>query len=246
MNRSLLIGFLIVASVSAGCARASVSAGTPPSTVASSQSPSPFFNVGNAMYCGSETDPRLPKPSACISRARGNFDGADSNEEFVVYAVPCPGCSPKQGPEWRWRLYRAGKLLIDSSLSAVLPVFEPAVLSASDVNGDGRDEALLRVEHGASTVFLTFVQVSASGLVAATVDGHVAMFATQGSVTHIGAIACLHNPPGLEVYSMTAFPPASPSFIVVNYRWQGMKLVKVGERSGPGDGGWGQAPHPSC
>ena len=78
------------------------------------------------------------------------------------------------------------------------------LIGTADVNGDGCDDAIVTVGHGASTTWTTFVVYDGSELRRVEEDGKPVMFLFGGSVRHGNAIECRRTKDAPEIIARAA------------------------------------------
>ena len=110
-------------------------------TITPPRSPPPF---ADGDPCPPTSDPDVPKGAGCLTVARGDFDGDGLTDRFVVYAYPLDA-------HWMplaWHLvWVPGVGGGPREVDVVSGSHEPAplrALGAVDLNGDGRDDVLVR------------------------------------------------------------------------------------------------------
>jgi len=64
------------------------------------------------------------------------------------------------------------------------------VIGLADVNGDGCEDAIVNVDHGASTISAAFMVFDGTRLAMVAEDGSPAIFVYEGSVRHGSGIEC--------------------------------------------------------
>ena len=157
------IGFLAAlgAVIVAGCGQATV---VPPTTASSRPTVHHRSSVRDPMDgrfldgepCPLARYPGVPADSGCISYASGDFEGDGRRGTLVVYAHPLD----RQGFARAWH----ARITLQSGRVVVAALGRPGhglglgtnlwVMGAANVDGDGADEAIVRVNAGASDDFL--------------------------------------------------------------------------------------------
>ncbi|MGH2703847.1 MAG: hypothetical protein ACRDJ4_01750 [Actinomycetota bacterium] len=134
--------------------------------------------------CPRSDDDRLPAGAGCLSAVTGDLDGDHHGDLFVVFATLDGSRRPTR---WLARAItavgdRADVTLVDGSGAAQRV---PRTSGAADADGDGREEAFVNVERGASTQFLEVLALEAGRLVAVEEHGRGRLrIAVGGTVTH--------------------------------------------------------------
>ena len=130
--------------------------------------------------------PQAPPPAADATDSTfvtGDFDGDGLADVLSTYIVPS---------EARWHVrveFDAGGsddvTIVDSNMAT------PArPIGGHDVDGDGTDEAFVRVGSGASAVLVGLYDVAACGLTRVTVGPDPAVFPIGATIGNVSGLAC--------------------------------------------------------
>lgn len=126
---------------------------------------------------------------ARLAAARGDFDcdGRPDQIEFFQLAGNAPLALPKLA-----RLTLATGAVHELALEGTPgdDAITNPLLGIADVNGDGCDDAVVAVGHGASTTWTSFVVYDGADLQRVEENGAPVMFLLGGSVRHGNAIEC--------------------------------------------------------
>jgi len=224
MWKWLVTGLGVAASLvlAVGCASSALSPGASPSP-SSPQRSSP------------QSVPPSPTPGATT----GNFDGAGPGEPVTVYQAA-------DGTWWiAFRLHsgqavraRLAGFFQGCHASYGVPpqiIYQPHVMGVADLTADGLDEALVQIDHGASTAFPAIFGIVNGSIRAATVMNGPRtcqrIFPVNGSVTHGNGFACstVAGARGFQVLQADDNPPNYNTYdwYRSNYQWVGLNLRLV-------------------
>lgn len=169
----------------------------------------------------------LPAGSGCASLGRGDFDGDGSMDLVVAFAYPLDAKGFAQG--WYVRFIPGGPAR--SPLSMRLPVTQTnmRIEAVVDVNRDGRDDALLDYQDGATTNDLEIVTVSRGHLDRmGGPEGVPFGFTLGGSVEQGSGARCRLDKGIPEVVDLGYFERSGAFRRFENiYRWHGTSLMLV-------------------
>jgi hypothetical protein len=134
------------------------------------------------------TEPPSAKPpvaGARLTSAQADFDcdGMGDRLEFFGRVAAAPGDANTIA-----QLVLATGVVHE--LMLVASVEGPPLIGATDVNGDGCDDAIVTLDRGASTIRATFLVYDRGELRVVEEDGRPATFLFGGSVRHGSAIEC--------------------------------------------------------
>jgi hypothetical protein len=193
MRRLIL---LLVAIVLVSCAPA---ISTPAATAGSSAgpadasgpsvfaSPSPVASPGAAATRGAP-----PGPGVVVGSARADFDCDGLSDVLEFFNDPRPGTYASLNGGKLARLTRSSGAIVELPFEGI-PFDDPRrnpVIGLADVNGDGCEDAIVNVDHGASTISAVFMVFDGTRLAMVAEDGSPAIFVYEGSVRHGSGIEC--------------------------------------------------------
>jgi len=122
-----------------------------------------------------------------LASAQADFD-CDGKVDRLQFFARLPG-APRDAIVLA-RLTLATAAVHETTLGSN-DVDEPSpLIGIADVNGDGCDDAIVTVGHGASTVWTSFLVYADGGLRRVEENGAPAMFLFAGSVRHGNSIEC--------------------------------------------------------
>jgi hypothetical protein len=189
----------------ASCAVAVVPAATPlneTAPVADPETPSPGPSLSG------------PTPSAVVSptpgagavgprlaSARADFDCDEHPDLLEFFNAPRPGSYASVEAGKLARLTRSDGGVVDLAFDG-MPADDPIgnpLIGIADVNGDGCDDAIVTVGHGASTVWTSFLVYADGALRRVEENGAPAMFLFAGSVRHGNSIECRRTKDAPEI-----------------------------------------------
>jgi len=129
-----------------------------------------------------------------LASARADFDCDGRPDQLEFYAVA--GSAP-DGLNRLARLTLATGAVRDLGLTGMDGI--SPLIGIADVNGDGCDDAIVTVGHGASTTWTTFVVYDGNELRRVEEEGKPVMFLFGGSVRHGNAIECRRTKDAPEI-----------------------------------------------
>jgi hypothetical protein len=134
-----------------------------------------------------------------IASAQADFDcdGRPDRLEFVARVG-----APPQDASTLARLVLATGAVHELALDASGD--RSPLIGIADVNGDGCDDAIVTVGHGASTTWTTFLVYDGTALRRVEEDGKPVMFLFGGSVRHGNAIECRRIKDAPEIVARAA------------------------------------------
>jgi hypothetical protein len=160
-----------------------VDSSNPPATaVAPSENPQTAFALGER-----------------LGSAQGDFDCSGRAELLEFYAIV--GAAP-DGPNLLARLTLASGAVRELALGGMEGV--PPLIGIADLRGDGCDDAIVSVGHGASTTWTTFLVYDGNELRRVEEEGKPVMFLFGGSVRHGNAIECRRTKDAPEIVARAA------------------------------------------
>lgn len=239
---------LLALAVPAACHRGSEPAPSSSGALSASQAAAAGFLPHGIPYesgdpCRRVRDRRIPAGSGCAFLVQGDLDGDRRSDMVLSYAT--------LGPDGRARSWHLRAVLASGPASTV-EVQEPyqlEVVAAEDLDADGRQEALVRVDQGASTSFFGIYTLDGRRhLVPVTEDGRAPLrFGVNGSVTHGDGGGCVTGPDGkprLVIRSAESVDGATFESVEKTYAWNGTTVHLAGTRTGTieGPGTSGQLP----
>jgi hypothetical protein len=143
-----------------------------------------------------------PDPSAVVGDAlafaRGDFDCDGRPDDLAFYQLA--GAKPLALPILA-RLTLATGPVHELAVQGTTPpdVLNDPLVGVADVNGDGCDDAVITVGHGASTIWTSFLVYDGTDLRRVEEDGVPVMFLFGGSVRHGNAIECRRTKDAPEI-----------------------------------------------
>ena len=151
--------------------------------------PSP---TGPALVAATEA-PRVGLPvGERLASAQSDFDCDGFPDLLEFFNAPRPGSYVSLEAGKLARLTRSSGAIVELSFDG-MPFDDPGrnpLIGLADVNGDGCDDAIVNVGHGASTTFAAFMVFDGSRLAEVAENGGPAIFIYEGSVRHGSAIEC--------------------------------------------------------
>jgi hypothetical protein len=191
---------LLVALVVASCAPA-VSAPAPtanssadPGDISTSlvtPSPSPIA-IAVATPTATTRPKASPGPGGLVGSAQADLDCDGLPDLLEFFNAPRPGTYVSLEAGKLARLTRGSGAVVELPFDG-MPYDDPArdpLIGLADVNGDGCDDAIVNVGHGASTTLAAFMVFDGTSLAEVAENGVPAIFVYEGSVRHGSGIEC--------------------------------------------------------
>jgi hypothetical protein len=138
------------------------------------------------------TPDALPGPGVVVGSARADFDCDGLSDLLEFFNDPRPGTYASLNGGKLARLTRSSGAIVDLPFEG-MPFDDPRrnpVIGLADVNGDGCEDAIVNVDHGASTISAAFMVFDGTRLTMVAEDGGPAIFVYEGSVRHGSGIEC--------------------------------------------------------
>jgi hypothetical protein len=169
-------------------------------SVAPSASP-----TATAVATPGATAPRSasPAPGSVVGSARADFDCDGLPDLLEFYNAPRPGTFVSLEAGKLARLTRSSGVVVELPFDG-MPYDDPGrnpLIGLADVNGDGCDDAIVNVGHGASTTLAAFMVFDGSHLAEVAENGSPAIFVYEGSVRHGSGIECRTTTGAPEIVS---------------------------------------------
>ena len=151
-----------------------------------------------------------PRPSfgldGVVGSAQGDFDCDGRRDLLEFFNAPRPGtyASLNAGKLARLTLSAGGVLELPFD---GMPFDDPGqspLIGIADVNGDGCDDAIVTVGHGASTIWTSFLVYDGNELRLVEEEGKPVIFLFSGSVRHGNAIECRRTKDAPEIVARSA------------------------------------------
>jgi hypothetical protein len=201
---------LLVALVVASCAPAAsapLPTGDSRSDLADTSSPvttSPSPSA-TAVATPSATPTRkaLPGPGIAVGAALADFDCDGLPDLLEFFNAPRPGTYLSLEAGKLARLTQGSGAIVELPFDG-MPYDDPGrnpLIGLADLNGDGCDDAIVNVGHGASTTFAAFMVFDGTHLVEVAENGGPAIFIYEGSVRHGAGIECRSTQGAPEIVS---------------------------------------------
>jgi hypothetical protein len=132
-----------------------------------------------------------PGPGGVVGSAQADFDCDGLPDLLEFFDAPRPGSYVSLEAGKLARLTRSSGAVVELPFDG-MPFDDPGnpLIGLADVNGDGCDDAIVNVGHGASTTFAAFMVFDGSRLAEVAENGGPAIFIYEGSVRHGSAIEC--------------------------------------------------------
>jgi hypothetical protein len=126
-----------------------------------------------------------------IASAQADFDCDGRPDLLEFFSAPGPGTYPSLQAGKLARLTLSAGTVVELPFDG-MPLDDPGspLIGVADVNGDGCDDAIVTVGHGASTVWTSFLVYADGALRRVEENGAPAMFLFAGSVRHGNSIEC--------------------------------------------------------
>ena len=196
------------------------------------QSPSPSLphqhtvrRFVDGQPCPQAHYPGIPSDSGCISYASADFDGDGHPDTFAVYAHPLDTQGYPRA--WHARIALGSGRTVEAGLPSAGFAKDLWILGAADANGDGTDEAIIRVGGGAASDSLHIFLL---------LDDHLiqASRRTEALSVNVGSVAATGNGGGcrkvggsLKLLESGAWTAGGRwHWIETFYRWRGTSLVQ--------------------
>jgi hypothetical protein len=176
--------------------------------------------------------PLAPAATDALGQVRADFDCDGHLDLLEFFDAPRPGTYLGLHTGKLARLTRSWGAIVELAFDG-MPFDEPArnpLIGIADVNGDGCDDAIVNVGHGASTTFAAFFVFDGARLAEVTEDGEPAVFIYEGSVRHGTGIECRTSRGASEIVSRAASDYTSEfDWDVVErvYRWPTLTTLSL-------------------
>jgi hypothetical protein len=144
-----------------------------------------------------------PGPVGVVGSVRADFDCDGLPDLLEFFNAPRRGTYVSLEAGKLARLTRSSGAVVELSFDG-MPFDDPGrnpVIGLADVNGDGCDDAIVNVGHGASTTMAAFVVFDGTRLAEVTENGSPAIFVYEGSVRHGSGIECRSTQGAPEIVS---------------------------------------------
>jgi hypothetical protein len=175
-------------------------ANTPGLAVTPLASPAP---TAVATRAGTETHNASPGPGDIVGSAQADFDCDGLPDLLEFFSAPRPGTYLSLEAGKLARLTRSAGPIVELPFDG-MPFDDPGrnpLIGLADVNGDGCDDAIVNVGHGASTTLAEFLVFDGARLAEVAENGAPAIFIYEGSVRHGSGIECRSTKGAPEVVS---------------------------------------------
>ncbi len=181
--------------------------------------------------CPLASYPGVPTGSGCISYAAGHFEGDGRRDTLVVYAHPLD----RQGFARAWH----ARITLHSGRAVVAALGRPGhgiglgenlwVMGAVNADGDGADEAIVRVNGGASTDLLGIFLLRNGHLIEARkASGGPFVFVFGSDVNFGSGGGCRKAGGRMELVDAGAWIKRKRwHWMETYYRWQGTQVTPV-------------------
>ena len=176
--------------------------------------------------------PLAPAATDALGQVRADFDCDGHLDLLEFFDAPRPGTYFGLHAGKLARLTRSWGAIVELAFDG-MPFDEPArnpLIGIADVNGDGCDDAIVNVGHGASTTFAAFFVFDGARLAEVTEDGEPAVFIYEGSVRHGTGIECRTTRGAAEIVSRAVSDYTSDfDWDVVErvYRWPTLTALSL-------------------
>jgi hypothetical protein len=222
MRRLVSVAVSLVLASCAAAVTTNPTPGTPidqsPAPDVAPSSPSPTTPV---VAAPSET-PRAPLLlSDRLGSVRADFDCDGSPDLLEFFNAPRQGSYVGHEAGKLARLTRSWGAVVDLAFDGMPgddPVRNP-LIGVADVNGDGCDDAIIDVGHGASTTWTTFLVFDGTDLRRVEEDGKPVTFLFGGSVRHGNAIECRRTKDAAEIVARAVSDYTS------DFQWEAVEDV---------------------
>lgn len=151
-----------------------------------------------------------PRPSfvldGVVGSARGDFDCDGRPDLLEFFNSPRPGTYASLNGGKLARLTLSAGGVVELPFDG-MPFDDPGhspLIGIADVNGDGCDDAIVTVGHGASTVWTSFLVYDGNELRLVEEEGRPVMFLFGGTVSHGNAIECRRTKDAPEIVARSA------------------------------------------
>jgi hypothetical protein len=187
---------------------------------------------------------RLPYDVCAVTVSRGDFDGDGRRDSLYVYReVRGRNCDTFRAPPRVSILLGNGRAVLRRAIAGPIdakslsPCEPCAAGRALDLDGDGRDELVIGLGHGASDQWVGLFRLTPRGLRRVGLRGRPGFFTltTAGSLAHDGAVGCRRLRSGgieLRQISGSLESRARVAYAVDRYRYDGHSLRLVGSSRG--------------
>jgi len=196
---------VVVALLLASCATAVTTNPTPSPPIDPSATPEVAPSLpsptGSVVVAPSETPHAALLLTDRLGSARSDFDCDGLPDLLEFFNAPRPGSYVGREAGKLARLTRSWGAIVDLPFDGMPgddPVRNP-LIGVADVNGDGCDDAIIDVGHGASTTWTTFLVFDGNELRQVEEDGKPVTFLFGGSVRHGNAIECRRTKDAAEI-----------------------------------------------
>ncbi len=227
--RAILVPVVVAVTVSCG-------GGSP---VAPSGSPTPTHTpftqeFDNGMPCPPSNRRDVPPGSGCVSTAEGDLDGDGAKDLFLVFAHLGDGGAPQS---WAVRAVLASgptaptRIPTGPAAGGIAEVY-PRAVGAVDANGDGRDEAVVKltgiIYHVAGQRILGVFDVAGGAVRQVTFPNGDPLIFTTGGIASFGQGARCDldaHPPTFAVTRAQKVASGSWKLTSWTYGWEGDRLT---------------------
>jgi hypothetical protein len=185
----------------------------------------PAYSAMAEQSCGADT--LVPASAACASRIHADLDGDGRPDEIVLWGTRTPD---KQFFEavWMAEIGLSSGTRYRSIVEAPFkPSFPLTLVAAADVDGDGRDEVFVGLDHGASTATWLLLIWNGQDLVPAWRGGTLALFHVSGTVTHGSGFECRRERDGDSILTVLAI--GNPTSVDRIFTWTEEDLTLRGK-----------------
>lgn len=192
---------LVLILLLASCAPGPTAAPTP-SVPEPSAAASPVLSLPSPAPTAAVTSSPGPQPlGPRLGYAQADFDCDGLPDSLEFFTAPRAGTYVSVEAGKLARLTRNGGGVVELAFDGM--PFDGAATSpligVADVNGDGCDDAIVNVGHGASTVWTTFFVFDGTELRRVEEDGSPVTFLFGGSVRHGNSIECRTRKDATEI-----------------------------------------------
>jgi len=197
---------------------------TPPTTTPSP----PVQTIPSYGPCPPSKLAQLPRNSGCASLVRGDFDGDGASDTLLGYAHPLD--AKGWAKQWHVRFIPGATARASRNMRLPLTQTNLRIVAVLDVNRDGRDDALLDYQDGATTNFLEIAVVSGGHLFLVSGPGGAPFsFGIGGSVLQGSGGGCRAAKGVPEIFDTGYFERGGSFHSLENvYHWRGLTLHRAG------------------